>query len=121
MFKKLASVMIITAIVCTLGGTSAFASNTSDPSVKNDPAIVPSEAPAKKEVKPNEQLKNKMLQLVTDAKAGKGMPVAKSQIQQTKGNNWSKGTKIAVGAGVAAAVIVVILIVRANHTVGPVF
>ena len=121
MFKKLASVVIITAIVCTLGGTSAFAKNISNPDAKTDTANVFSGALAKKEVKPNEQLKNNMLKLVADAKAGKVVPAAKSQIQPAKGNNWSKGTKIAVGVGIAAAVIVVILIVRANHTVGPVF
>lgn len=121
MFKKLASVVIITAIVCTLGGTSAFANNTSNPDAKTDTANVPSEAPAKKEVKPNEQLKNNILKLVADAKAGKVMPAAKSQIQPAKSNNWSKGTKIAVGVGIAAAVVAVILIVRATHTVGPAF
>ncbi len=36
MFKKLASVMTITAIVCTLGGNSAFATNSSNPDVKTD-------------------------------------------------------------------------------------
>lgn len=40
------------------------------------------------------------------------MPAAKSQIQPAKRNNWSKGTKIAVGVGIAVAVVVVILVVR---------
>lgn len=112
MLKKLASAVIMTALVCTLGGTSAFANNGSNPDVKTDIANVPSGAPAKKEVKPDEQLKNNMLNLVRDAKAGKVIPTAKSQIQPAKSNNWSKDAKIAVGVGVAVAVVVVILWVK---------
>jgi hypothetical protein len=112
MLKKLASVVIITAIVCTLGGTYAFANNSSNPDVKTDTANVPSGAPAKKDVKPNEQLKNNMLKLVADAKAGKVMPAAKSQIQPAKSNNWSKGTKIAVGVAVAVIAVIVIVAVK---------
>jgi hypothetical protein len=112
MFKKLPSIVIITAIVCTLGGTSAFANNSSNPDVKTDSANVPS-APAKNEEKPNEQLKNNMRKLVADAKAGKVAPVAKSQIQPVGSNHWSKKTKITVGVGVAVAVVVVVLVV--NH------
>jgi Flp pilus assembly protein TadB len=112
MFKKLASIVIITAIVGTLGGTSAFANSSSNPDVKTDSANVPS-APAKKEENSNEQLKDNMLKLVADAKAGKVAPVAKSQLQPAKSNNWSKRTKIAIGVGVAVAVVVVVLVV--NH------
>lgn len=116
MFKKLASVVIITALVCTLGGTAAFANNTSNTDAKPDTVNVPSEAPSKKEVKPNEQLKNAMLKLVADAKAGKVAPVAKSQIHPAKSNNWSKGTKIAIGVGIAVAVIAIIVVVHTrNH------
>ena len=113
MFKKLASIVIITAIVGTLGGTSAFANNSSNPDVKTDSANVPSGAPAKKEENLNEQLRNNMLKLVADAKAGKVAPVAKSQIQPARGSSWSKRTKIAIGVGVAVAVVVVVLVV--NH------
>jgi hypothetical protein len=110
MFKKLASVVIITAIVCTLGGTSVFASSPFDPAAKSDSANVPSGAPAKKDA--NEQLKSNMLKLVADAKAGKVGSVAKSQIQPARSNNWSKRTKIAVGVGVAVAVLVTFLVVQ---------
>jgi hypothetical protein len=110
MFEKLASVVIITAIVCTLGGRSALANNTSNPAVNNQPANASSEAPAKGDAKSNEQLKNKMLKLVADAKAGKVMPAAKSQIQKPKGNNLSKRTKIAIGVGIAVVVVAVIVV-----------
>lgn len=118
MSKKLASIVIITAIVCMLGGTSAFANNSSNPDVITDTANVPYSTPAKKEVKPNGQLKNNMLKLIADAKAGKVMLAAKSQIQPARSNNWSKGTKIAVGVGIAVAVIAVRVIVAATDTPG---
>jgi hypothetical protein len=114
MFKKLASVVIITAIVCTLGGTSALANNKSDPAVNNDPANASSEAPAKRDAECNEQLKNKMLKLVSDAKAGKVIPPAKSQIQPTTGNNLSKRTKIAIGVGIAVVVVAIIVVKHAK-------
>ena len=110
MLKKLASFTIITALVCTLGGIAAFANNTSSQDTKNDTAKVPSETPAKEEVKPNEQLKSNMLKLVADAKAGKIAPAPKSQIQPARSNNWSKRKKIAVGVGIAAAVVVILVL-----------
>ena len=113
MFKRLASVVIVIALVCTLGGTAAFAHKTSSPTEKTDTPDVPSKTPAKEQVNANEQLKNKMLQLVADAKAGKIAPAPKSQIQPARSNNWSKKTKIAIGVGVAVTVVVLILVV--NH------
>jgi Na+/alanine symporter len=112
MLKKLASVVIVTVLVCSLGGASVFASNTANQDEKTAPANVPSEVPPKEEVKPNQQLKNNLLKLVTDAKAGKVAPAAKSQIQPAS-NGWSRQTKIVVGVSIAAAVVVVILVV--NH------
>jgi preprotein translocase subunit SecF len=116
MFKKLASVILIAAITCTIGGTSAFATNASDPSVKDDPVTVPAEVPEKKEAKSNEQLKTNMLKLVADAKAGKVKLPAKSQIQPATGNNLSKGKKIAIGVGIAVIVVAVIVFIHEkNH------
>lgn len=111
MFTRIASGVIITALVCTLGGTAAFA-NTAGPDEKTETANIPSQAPAKEEAKPNEQLKNNMLKLVADAKAGKIAPASKSQIQSAKGNNLSKRTKITIGV---VAVTVVVLILVVNH------
>lgn len=112
MLNKLTAVTHVAALVIVLCGTSAFANNTSNPDAKTDAANVPSGAPAKKEVKPNEQLKNNMLKLVADAKAGKVAPPERPQIQPAKRNNLSKGTKIAIGVGIAAAVVAVVLIAR---------
>ena len=115
MFKRLASVVIVVALVCTLGGTAAFAKQIHNPDEKTDAANVPVKAPAKEEVKAktNEQLKNKMLKLVADAKAGKIAPAPKWQLQPARSNHWSKKTKIAIGVGVAVTVVVLILVV--NH------
>jgi hypothetical protein len=112
MFKKIASVAIVTVLVCTLGETAAFANNIAKPDEKTDTANVPFKAPAKEEAKPNEQLKNNMLKLVADTRAGKIGPVAKSQIQPATSNNLSKKTKITIGV---VAVTVVVLILVVNH------
>jgi hypothetical protein len=109
--NKFTSVTLVAAMVVVLCGTSAFANNSSNHDEKTDTASVPASVPVTKEAKPSEQLKNNMLKLVADAKAGKVALPAKSQIQPAKSNGWSKGTKIAVGVGIAAAVIVTILIV----------
>ena len=112
MLNKIASLILVVALITALCGTSAFANNTCNPDAKADTANVPSDAPAKKEVEPHEQLKNNMLKLVADAKAGKVMPATKSQIQPTKSNNLSKRTKIAIGVGITIAVVAVILIAK---------
>ncbi len=110
MLNKFASVLLITALICTLSGTSAFANNTSNPN-RTDTRIVPAGAPAKKEVKPNEQLKTNMLKLVADAKEGKVAPAERPQILPAKRNNLSKGKKIAIGVAIAVAVVAVVIIV----------
>jgi hypothetical protein len=120
MLKKLASVMVVVALICTLTVHVAFARGSSDPEAKaaettSQPVTpVKSEAPTKENS--NDKLRADMLKLVRDAKAGKVMPAAKSQIQPARSNSWSKGTTIAVG--VAVAVIAVIVIVAAKNTPG---
>lgn len=111
--KKLTSITLVAVLVGVLCGTSASASVSTNPDTRTNPANGPSDAPAKTEVKPNEQLKNDMLKkLVADAKAGKVVPAAKSQIQPARSNNLSKGKKIAIGVGIAAAIVVAIIIVK---------
>lgn len=108
MRNKLTSVTLVAALIVVFCGTSAFANNSPDSDGRTATANVPS---TKNEVKPNEQLKKSIAKLVSDTKAGKVAMAPKSQIQPAKSNGWSKGTKIAVGVGIAAAVIVTILIV----------
>ncbi len=114
MLNKFASVVLITALVYTLGGSSAFASNPSQPDTKPAMAETRSESGAatKKEAQPNEKLKADMVKLVADAKAGKVAPAERPQIQPAKSSNLSKGAKIAIGVGIAVAVVAVVLIAR---------
>ena len=46
---------------------------------------------------------------ITDQKTGVATAVAYPQVKSVKGNNLSTGAKIAIGAGIAAAVILLIL------------
>jgi hypothetical protein len=46
---------------------------------------------------------------VTDVKTGAATTIAYPQVKSVKGNNLSTGAKIAIGAGIAAAVIFLIL------------
>lgn len=46
---------------------------------------------------------------VTNPKTGMATPVAYPQVKSVKGNNLSTGAKIAIGVGIAAAVIFIIL------------
>ena len=112
MLNKFTSITLAASLLVVLCGTSAFANNSSRSDVKTDTADVPSGAPAKTEVKPNEQLKNNMLKLVADAKAGKVLPAERPQIRPAKSNNLSKGAKIGIGVGIAAAVVTVIVITK---------
>jgi hypothetical protein len=114
MFKRLASGVIITALVCTLGGTTAFANTTCNADDATNPPAISSEAPSK-EVERNERVKNNILKLVADAKAGKVAPVAKSQIQPARSNNLSTKTKVAIGVGVAAVVLFLVVNHVRNH------
>ena len=115
MLKRFASLMVVIALFCTMGVHSAFARDSSEPETKGKAAselVGPVKSGVTPSEKPNEKLRADMLKLVRDAEAGKVIPPGKSQIQPARSNNWSKGTKIAVGVGVAVAVVVVILIVR---------
>lgn len=111
MLNKFISITLGAALLVVLTGTSAFANDSINDDVRTKTANLHPEAPVTKEAKPNEQLKNSIVKLVSDTKAGKVAMAPKSQIQPAKSNSWSKGTKIAVGVAIAAAVIVTILIV----------
>jgi hypothetical protein len=117
MLNKLASLVLFTALVCTLGGIPAFANTPTLPDDKSKGAEAPSDSGVtKKEAQPNERLKADIVKLVAEAKAGKVKPAAQPQSQPVKSNNLSKGTKIAIGVGIAVAVIAVIVIVHTrNH------
>ena len=115
MLRKFASLLLVTALLCALGTVPAFAQSLSTQarlrSEGSDPNFV-----GKEEAQSNRSLKADISKLVEDAKAGKGLSVRDPQNQPAQSNSLSKGTKIAIAVGVAAAVILIILFVHArNH------
>jgi hypothetical protein len=101
MFKKLISLTTAIALVSCLCGFSVYA-RTDDP--KAPPAT--SAQTAEKKVA-NEKLKADMTRLVADAKAGKlKMPPQQFPPQR---NNLSTGAKIAIFAGIGAAIFLIIM------------
>ena len=100
MIKKLLSVLVAAALVCALGGTSGLAET--KPEAK---------APETTGKVSKETLRADIYKLVADAKAGsKTVAVPRPQIQTSKGNNLSKGAKIAIGVSIAVAVVVIVAV-----------
>jgi hypothetical protein len=112
MINKFVSLVLVSALLCTLGGASALANNLTEPDAK--PKVVAADAAtgtgARTEAKSGEKLKADMLKLVGDTKSGNRKSSAPAQLKPARSNNLSKGQKIAIGAGVAAAVVVLILV-----------
>ena len=114
MTNKFASLVLVIALVSTLGSSSAFANSPTKPDAKRNVADVPGETKTSdnNKVQSNEKLKADMAKLVADAKAGKVAPTERPQIRPAKSNNLSKGAKIAIGVGIAVAVVAVVLIAK---------
>ena len=120
MLKKLATLVIVSALLLTVGGARALASAPPSSDGKADSANTPSgSSPAeKRDARPDKKLKSEIEKLVADAKAGKGMPVPTPQNQPRQSNGLSKGAKIGIGVGVAAAIIIVIVVVASKNSPG---
>src|ERR1041384_2440095 len=112
MLSRFASIALVTVLVCTLGGPTAFARASSDPEVKLKvgEAVPETRIDLEKGTKSDPKLRADLLDLVAKAKAGK-VSLADPQIQAAKRNNLSKGQKIAIGVGIAVAVVVVVVAV----------
>jgi hypothetical protein len=117
MFKKFAAFVLVCALLCTLGGTSAFAQNKPLPDTKkNEFSDLPDSALAvKKETQPGGSLKANIQKLVADARAGKGVSVTDPQNQPRQSNSLSKGTKIAIVVVIAAVIIITIVAIHAKN------
>lgn len=70
---------------------------------------------AKKEVKPDEKLRAGLTKLVADTKAGKGTLSPLPQFHPARSNNLSKGKKIAIGVGIAAVMVVAIVVLHTRR------
>ncbi len=112
MSKKFASVVLVIALVSTLGSASAFARNRSDPEANAEVSAAPSESvtTANRETKATENLRASLRKLVADARAGKVAPAERMQLQPAGSNSLSRRTKIAIGVGIGLAVVVLIVV-----------
>jgi hypothetical protein len=118
MIHKFASIALVVALVCTIGGTSAFAGTAGNTDTPAKPLVTPPAPPAlpKTEVQRDEKLRTSLARLVADTKAGKGTTTAAGQFHPSKGNNLSKNKKIAIGVAIAAVVVLAIVVIHAkNH------
>ncbi len=120
MLKRFASAALVAALICSLGGTSAFADTAPQPDNKSGEAAprAGTGTEAGKEAQANEKLKADILKRVADAKAGKTAMAFPRPQQPPQRNNLSKGQKIAIGVGIAVAVIVVAVAVAGRNTPG---
>lgn len=110
MLNKLSSAGLLMALLFSIGGTSAFARNSSGTDPKSEVTTPADPANSTKDAKSREKLRGAMDQLVTEAKAGRLHLAERPQIQPAKSNSLSKTTKIAIGVGIAVAVIAIIVI-----------
>jgi len=98
MFKKCLSLALITVILSAFGGTASAGTSTAE-----------KEAQQRKE-----RLKTNLLKLADDARAERNAPLLAVPQAPVKRNNLSTGAKVAIGVGIAAAVVVVIFIVKGD-------
>ena len=116
MLKRFASVVLVAALSCTLGGTAAFADTppTSDAKAGGVTTRPGPGTEAGKRARPGGTLKDDMLKLVAEAKAGKARAAVPAWQQPPQSNSLSKGQKVAIGVGVAVAVVVTIIVIKAS-------
>lgn len=113
MLNKIASIVVVAALVTVFCETSAFAYDPSTSTSKTHlSGANPGATDGATDGSANEKLRTNMLTLVADAKAGKVTPAARPQIQPARSNNLSKKAKVAIGVGIAVAVVAVILVVK---------
>ena len=104
LIRSIASLLVL-MLISTLGETSVMASSTSG---KTPQPIMDEVISVTDEARPEVKLKSDMEKLIADARAGKVIPAARSQIQPAKSNNLSKTAKIAIGVGIAIIVLAII-------------
>jgi hypothetical protein len=116
MYKQIASLLLIAAIVCTLGGNSGFAQTSSitDATSNKENGQLDSGIAEKKEAQQKSSLKADIAKVVADAKAGKRLTVSDPQNQPAQSNNLSKGWKIGIVV-IVALVIVTFVAIHVSH------
>lgn len=108
MIKKVASLVLTFALICSLGISALARPSDVEPKGTATETSSPASGLA---IKPNEKLDADMRKLVADARAGRIAPAPRPQIQPAASNSFSTKAKVAIGLG--AALVVIALIV--NH------
>jgi hypothetical protein len=113
MLTKCTSLCLVFVLTTTLCWRLTFAQSPSPTASEINPPVestIPTTA--RNEGESNERLKSGVATLLSDAKAGKIAPAAKSQVQPVKSNNLSKKQKIAIVAvGVVVALVITAIVV----------
>ena len=116
--RRFVSGALMAALLFAVGGRLAFANTktNTDPPPNGVVTVPASPTSAKKGLPSNEKLRIDLVKLVADTKAGKEKLPGPPQFHPARRNNLSKGTKIALGVGIAAVVVLAIVVVHAkNH------
>lgn len=108
MTKKLVSFVTVVALISCLCATSAHAGSNSDP---KEPEA--KSAPVAEKKPANEKLKSDVTKMVADAKAGK-LKMPAQHFPPPQRNNLSKGATIAIVAGIGAAIVLIVMLVKLN-------
>ena len=116
MINRIASLVLLIALVFTVGTSAVRADTPKNPDTSGNAVVTPPAEPTleKKQTKPDEKLRTGMTKLVADTKAGKGELFGPSQFKPARGNDLTKGQKIAIGVGIGAAVVLVIVVLHAK-------
>jgi|SRR5215213_3259425 len=123
MFKKLLSLLLVALLINLAGAMPAYADSKEEKQARFAEKVKASvlklgtgeEARVKVKLRDKTKLEGYISAAngegftVTNPQTGMVTPVAYPQVKSVKGNNMSTGAKIAIGAGVAAAVILLIL------------
>jgi len=107
MTRKFVPLVLVVALVCGGSASSAFAG--SDPEKKANQTEASTAQPSEgdQRIESSDKLKKDVFNMLAKTRAGKSsLPMPQSQ---SKRNNLSKGQKIAIIAGIAAVVVIVIV------------
>lgn len=129
MFKRILSVVLVASLLSVAGPVSARAAGSGSKAEKEAVFVeklkegvarlgTGTEARVEVKLKDKTKLKGYVSEVggegfsVVDAKTGRETRVAYPQVQKVKGHNLSTGAKVAIGLGVAVAVLVIWLVME---------
>jgi hypothetical protein len=120
MFKRYLSLLLVILVINLTCGASIFAAGKEDKEIRfaekiktniaklgtGKPALVKLKLKDKNKLEGYISAAGERTFTVTDVKTGAPSVVEYTQVKSAKGNNLSTGAKIAIGVGIAAAVII---------------